>query len=278
MGDRLPVTVVVPVKNEELSLAECLASVAWAEQIVVVDSHSSDRTGEIVEQAGATLLQFDWNGGYPKKRNWVLQTYAFSTEWVLFLDADERLTPAFVSELRAAISNEDYAGYWLRYRIHFMGKVLNHGLPQRKLTLFRVGAGYFEQIDEERWSSLDMETHEHPILEGRVGEIGARIEHADYRGLENFIARHNAYSSWEARRFLALQEDGEKWRALTPRQKAKYKAVSRWWFPYAYFFYTYIFRLGFLDGRAGFVYAAFKLMYFFQTRQKILEFRKKATS
>jgi glycosyltransferase involved in cell wall biosynthesis len=267
----LPLTVVVPVKNEARNLPLCLASIPRGVRVVVVDSGSTDGTVQIATHAGAQVLQFQWSGGYPKKRNWLLATFAFETPWVLFLDADERMTPAFTGQLEAALARADVAGYWLNYNNHFMGKALRHGDPQRKLALFRVGAGLFERIDDARWSELDMEVHEHPVLTGAVGEIAARLDHEDFRGLTKHIARHNDYSSWEAQRYQALARDPAAWSELTPRQRAKYRHLGRWWFAPAYFLYAYVARGGFLDGRAGLAVAWLKLVYFAEVRLKIIE-------
>jgi hypothetical protein len=217
------------------------------------------------------LLNFEWRGGFPKKRNWVLLNHKFATDWVLFLDADEFLTDAFVEELQETISKSKNVGYWLSYRNHFEGRILRYGVPQRKLGLFKVGAGFYEKIDDLGWSELDMEVHEHPIVGGPVGEIGSPIDHLDYRGLHHFIARHNAYSSWEANRYLFLRRERTMHKHLSQRQIAKYRFVTSWWFPVAYFLFTYLIRGGFLDGRAGFVYASFKANYFLQIREKIAE-------
>jgi len=267
----LPITVVVPVKNEEANLSECLAALDGFAEIVVVDSASTDRTVEIARAAGATLLEFRWAGGLPKKRNWVLQTFTFKTEWVLFLDADEKLTPAFKAAAAAAIAKTDYVGFWLRYRNHFTGRVLHYGVPQRKLALFRAGSGYYERIDDPGWSVLDMEVHEHPILDGPVGDIAEPIEHKDFRGLHHFIARHNEYSSWEAHRYIGVINDPLVWDRLTARQKLKYRSLRRWWYAPAYFIVTYVYKCGFLDGGPGFIHAMFKCVYFFEVRAKILE-------
>src|SRR5262245_49991242 len=109
---KLPVTVVVPVKNEAVNLPECLATLGGFTEILVVDSRSTDRTVEIAKAGGATVLDFRWTGGFPKKRNWVLQTFAFKTEWVLFLDADERLTPEFKVAVARVIGKADCVGFW----------------------------------------------------------------------------------------------------------------------------------------------------------------------
>jgi glycosyltransferase involved in cell wall biosynthesis len=271
MKARLPVTVVVPVRNEEGNLEACLDGLGAFAEVVVVDSSSTDRTVEIARKASARVLNFVWQGGFPKKRNWVLTTYAFSTPWVLFLDADERITQPFVREIAARLAEDQYSGFWLRYDNYFLGRLLKHGVPQRKLALFKVGAGLYERIDDRRWSDLDMEVHEHPIIDGPIGEIRAPIDHRDDRGLHRFLERHNAYSTWEANRFLQLKAEPDKEHQLTRRQIAKYRNLERWWFPFAYFVLTYIVHRGFLDGRAGFAHAVFKAHYFMQVWAKIGE-------
>jgi glycosyltransferase involved in cell wall biosynthesis len=270
----IPVTIVIPVKNEARNLPLCLAALPPAAELVVVDSGSTDATVELARAAGATVIDFKWDGRFPKKRNWVLQNHAFKSEWVLFLDADERLSPAFNLALARAVERRDVVGYWLHYNNHFMGRLLRYGVPQRKLALFRVDAGLYERIEENAWSTLDMEVHEHPVLNGAVADLPERIEHEDFRGLHHFIARHNEYSSWEARRVGALMADPDAWRHLTHRQRSKYANLTRWWFAPAYFAFTYVVRRGFLDGRAGLAYAALKFVYFFEIRLKILEARR----
>jgi glycosyltransferase involved in cell wall biosynthesis len=269
----LPLTIVVPVKNEARNLAACLAALPVVAEVLVVDSASTDATRDIARAAGATVVDFAWNGVFPKKRNWVLQTHAFKTPWVLFLDADERLTPAFNAALPGALARQKVAGYWLNYDNYFMGRRLRHGVAQRKLALFRVGAGAYERIEDENWSALDMEVHEHPQLQGRVEEIAAPIEHNDFRDLHHYLARHNEYSTWEARRYTALMQTPEVLKTLTPRQQAKYRNLDKWWFCLAYFATAYILKRGFLDGGAGLAHAFLKASYFVEMRLKILELR-----
>jgi glycosyltransferase involved in cell wall biosynthesis len=271
-ADVLDVTVVIPIKNEATNLPDCFASLGSVRAVVVVDSASNDESRAIAEAAGATVVPFDWNGRFPKKRNWLLRTWSFDTDWVLFLDADERLNPDVRAEIASAIATPGGpVGYWLNYNNHFMGHVLRYGVPQRKLALFRIGAGEYERIDDERWSAFDMEIHEHPILDGPLGEIRARLEHKDYHGLHHFIARHNEYSTWEARRVAVLRTDPTGWSQLTDRQKIKYKNLDKWCFPYLYFILNFFIKLGFLDGRAGFFYSMFKFFYFFEIRAKIID-------
>ena len=242
MTAKIPCTVVVPILNEERNLPRCLASVGNFAQVVVVDSGSHDSSEAIASEYGAAILRFSWDGNFPKKRNWVLQTFSFITEWVLFLDADEEITPAFERAFSERIGGGGVEGIWLRYDNFFQGKKLKFGLPQKKLAAFKVGKGFYERIEEKRWSSLDMEVHEHPIVTGRVGFIREPILHHDYNGIDRFVTRHCNYADWEVARYLALRDSPENWALLTQRQKVKYLLLQRGWFWFAYFVYTYVIR------------------------------------
>jgi glycosyltransferase involved in cell wall biosynthesis len=269
----LPVTVVIPTKNESSNLRHCIERLSSFAEIWVVDSHSSDDTCTIAAEAGARVLAFNWQGGFPKKRNWILMNEKFTTPWVLFLDADEQVSTGFVDELARLLPNTHHSGFWLNYTTHFMGKILKYGVPQRKLALFRVGAGLYERIDDPGWSHLDMEVHEHPVLDGSLGEVRSQIDHRDFRGITHFIDRHNSYSTWEASRYVQLtsNDPASNAHALTTRQRLKYRLLRRWWFASAYFIAAYFFKLGLLDGGAGFDYALLKMAYFQNIRLKLIE-------
>jgi len=241
--------------------------------VVVVDSGSSDRTVDVARAAGADVLQFEWDGTFPKKRNWVLRNYSFTTAWVLFLDADERVTPAFIAELKRLLPESPHGGYWLRFDDHFLGKRISRGFPFRKLALFRHDKGEYERIPEEdKWSKLDMEVHEHPIINGSVGEIEASILHYNFHGVHHYLDKHNDYSSWEAERYRYLQgAESEVWNQLTHRQQWKYRNITRWWFPPLYFILNYVFMGGFCDGKVGLHFSFMKMVYFYHVRLKIAE-------
>jgi glycosyltransferase involved in cell wall biosynthesis len=273
-SQKLPVTVVVPVLNEEKNLAGCLERLGRFARIVVADSGSKDRTGEIAASFGAEVVQFRWNGEFPKKRNWVLRNHRFDTPWVLFLDADEYIDDAFCDELARTLPTTPHVGFWITYWNWFLGKRLEHGEMNRKLALFKVGAGEYERIEEEHWSGLDMEIHEHPVLNGSTGEIAARLDHRDYRGYDHWLRKHNSYSTWEAHRILKLAEQGKLDSAeLTPRQRRKYGSIGRFWLPTAYFLATYLGKRGILDGYPGLVYAISKSIYFWEIGVKLREAR-----
>lgn len=240
---------------------------------MVVDSGSNDGTAEFVRELGVEVIDFRWNGQFPKKRNWFLRNHVPDTKWVLFLDADELLTTNFKQEVKTQLSQTDKVGFWLSYTRYFMGKRLKGGYPFRKLALFRVGAGEYEQIQEDLWSNLDMEVHEHPILKGDAGVIRSKIEHQDFRSIHHYVSKHNEYSSWEAHRFLnSLQEKRHngKWTVL---QKIKYALLSGPLLGPIYFISTYVFMGGFRDGARGLAFAILKMSYFTEVYCKIRELR-----
>lgn len=265
----ITVTVVLPVKNEESNLPKCLGLLADFDQVMVIDSGSTDATPDIALQYGVEFHQFHWNGHFPKKRNWVLRNLEIRNEWVLFLDADEFITEEFKTELRQKIKENNFDAFMLSFHNYFMGKLRKYGDPFRKVALFRLGKGEYERVEEEHWSCLDMEVHEKPIIDGKIGLIKSPIIHKDYKNLDKYIARHNDYSTWEARRYYSLEKKG--FENLTARQILKYKLMRYGFLPLAYFFGSYIWRLGFLDGKAGFYYHLYRMHYFLQIQNKIQE-------
>ena len=270
-GDKLPVTVVVPVRNEENNLARCLERLDRFAEIVIIDSGSTDRTGEIAESFGVRVVQFHWDGKYPKKRNWFLLNHPPTQPWLFFLDADEFLDEGFCDDLQASVDGTDKNGFWVTYSNVFLGRELRHGLVQRKLAIFRVGKALYERIEEDCWSGLDMEIHEHPIVEGKVGEIKTPVEHRDFKGLSHFLTKHRDYAQWEARRYATLHSTSDAWAHFTPRQRFKYRHLTKWWYPSFYFLFTYVLKAGFIDGAPGFHYAYYKTWYFHTIRLMIQE-------
>jgi glycosyltransferase involved in cell wall biosynthesis len=268
----LPISVVIPVKNEEINLPICLANLSVFSEILIVDSSSTDRTREIAKNFDCRLIDFKWDGQFPKKRNWVLRNVDLKNEWVLFLDADEQVTQDFITEITHVLSNTNKSGFWIYYDNYFMTKRLRYGDKMRKLALFNRNAGEYEKIDESLWTNLDMEVHEHPVLKGTIGVIKSPLVHRDYKNLEKYIERHNSYSTWEAKRYMSFKNKGSL--NLTFRQKIKYGLLLFPFFPSFYFIASYIFKLGFLDGLEGYYIAKFKKHYFFQIQSKIREYNR----
>jgi hypothetical protein len=222
-------------------------------------------------------LDFVWNGKFPKKRNWFLRNHTPTTKWVLFLDADEYITEPFKIEVKNALEKDDKSGYWLKYSIYFLGKKLKGGYPLVKLALFKVGASEYEQIEEDKWSTLDMEVHEHPILTGSsTGVIKNKIDHQDFKGIAQYFNKHNEYASWEAARFVDSPNTPNIRSQWTWKQRLKYRLMQSVLIGPAYFFGSFILLGGFRDGSRGFAFAIFKMSYFNQVYCKIRE--KKAFS
>jgi len=283
---KLPVSVVIPVLNEEKNLPDCLASVAWSDEVFVVDSQSTDRTCRIAEEHGANVVQFRFQPGGPRKKNWSLDNLPLRNEWVLLLDADERITPELQAEIAETFAaRPKHDGYYLNRKQIFLGRWLRHGgnYPSWNLRLLRRGAGRYEQLDTEELASAgDVEVHEHVVLEGSAGYLKEPMLHLDFKDLYHFIDRHNRYSTWDARMRRNLLDGNPLSQSIparlfgTPVERKRF--LKRLWVrlpfrPLLRFLYMYVLRLGFLDGRAGFIYAVFKGVQEFHISAKIHEHR-----
>ena len=287
---KLPISVVIPVLNEEANLPDCLASVRFADEVFVVDSGSTDRSADIAESLGAKVVQFRFQPGGPRKKNWALENLAFRNEWVLLLDADERITPELELEIRREFtSGPRFDGYYLNRKLIFLGRWLRHGgnYPSWNLRLFRHKLGRYERLDTEDLESAgDVEVHEHVVLNGNAGFLREPMLHLDYKDLHRFIARHNNYSTWDAKMRLHLLQGGRFSQSIQPRLFGTPVERKRWlkrlWVrlpgkPFLRFFYIYVLRLGFLDGYPGFVYAVFKAIQEFHIAAKMWEMQRNAT-
>lgn len=261
-------TVVIPVKNEEKNLPQCLECIKDISHVVVVDSGSTDRTCDIAAEFSRDVVRFAWDGKFPKKRNWILRNYRFETPWALFLDADERLSEAQKKELEETLPRTNHNALVMYMDNWFMGRLLRHGDSPRKTNMLRLGTGEYEKIDEDHWSNMDMEVNEHIIVNGTVGFLKNHLDHYDKRSLPSYYQKHNEYSSWEAHRYMAMTP--EDYVKQTWRQKVKYGLIYRSKvFPVLYFLYSYFLKGGFLDGAPGFYFTVNRLFYFYQIQAKI---------
>jgi glycosyltransferase involved in cell wall biosynthesis len=282
---KLPVSVLIPAKNEEANLSACLTSVARADEVFVVDSQSSDRSIEIAESYGAEVVQFHFNGRWPKKKNWSLENLTFRNEWVLIVDCDERITPELWAEIETAIENPEYNGYYLNRKVFFLGKWIRYGgkYPDWNLRLFRHSKGRYENLGtEEIRNTGDNEVHEHVILEGKVGYLQEDMLHIDFRDIYHWLERHNRYSNWEAQVYynnLTNRGDsGTIGADLFGDSVQRKRFLKKIWVrlpfkPLLRFILAYIIRLGFLDGFAGYTYARLLSQYEYQIGVKLYELR-----
>lgn len=271
----VPLSVLVPTLDEELNLPDCLESVAgWADEMFVVDSYSHDRTLEIARQCGASIVQHPFES-YSRQKNWALETLPFQNDWLLILDADERLTPDLRCDIERAIASDDRDGYYVNRRVIFLGTWIRHAgwYPSWNLRLFRHRLGRYD----------DREVHEHLVLNGRVGYLAHDMLHDDRRGIEAFIARHNRYSTLEARARLKAECDAADRARLpvslgaSPVQRKRFVRERIWprvpAKPLVLFIYMYLLRRGFLDGRAGLVLCVFHAFQEFMVGLKLAELR-----
>jgi glycosyltransferase involved in cell wall biosynthesis len=275
---RVPLSVVLPVKNEAANLPRCLASIAWADEIWVVDSQSTDGTAALARAAGAKVAEFDFNGIWPKKKNWALENLPFSHEWVLLLDADETLPAEAEAEMRAIVTSPGGPdGYWINRRFNFLGRWLRHAYyPNWNLRLFRHKLGRFEQLTGAATESGDVEVHEHVIVRGKTGRLRVEMDHYAFPTVAAFIEKHNRYSNWEAR--VALETPGKGAVAaqrlrVRMRRRLRRLSLALPFRPLLRFLYVYLWQCGFLDGRAGYYFARLHATYEFLCVAKTYELR-----
>jgi len=275
----VPVSFLLPIRNEAANLPRCLRAISWAAEIFVVDSQSADGSQEIARAAGAQVVQFQFNGTWPKKKNWALENLPFAHEWVFILDADEVLPPEAESEIRRIVESSTRAGYWINRRFMFMGKWLRHAYyPNWNLRLFRHRLGRYEKLTEVDTQSGDNEVHEHVVVQGPTGRLRGEMDHYAFPSVEVFVEKHNRYSNWEARVALERSTSGARLQMESVGLRRKMKQWSQR-LPFRgllRFLYVYLAQGGFLDGREGYYFARLHGFYEFLSVAKTYELRRQA--
>ncbi|NRA56678.1 MAG: glycosyltransferase family 2 protein [Phycisphaerales bacterium] len=281
----VPVCVLVPVKNEQANIVECLRRLQWCEQITVVDSQSSDDTIPLAQAMGGEVYQFhyDRSTGWPKKKNWALEHVRWRNEWILIVDADEHVTPELAREIESVLVNGKVPetpgcgdGYWLNRRFMFLGRWLKYGgwYPSWNLRLFKHRIARYERIGTlGDTGSGDNEVHEHPVLlTGQAGYLKHDMKHYAYPDLSVWIEKHNRYTTWEAHAWDVQDEGGVQPRLfggmIERRRWLKKHARGLPGRPFIRFFFDYFVRRGMLDGYAGFVMAINMAWYEFMSDAK----------
>jgi glycosyltransferase involved in cell wall biosynthesis len=255
-----PVSVLILTLNEEINIAECIESVAWSNDIVVLDSFSTDDTVRVAEEKGARIIQRvfdDWS----THQNWALQSIDFKNAWVFYIDADERCPGELAIEILQRIgSTSNEVAFRLRRKDFFMGKWLKHAqlYPTWLVRLFQPSRIRFQRI-----------VNPVPVVEEQIGTLSSHLNHYPFsQGISHWIARHNRYSDMEA--IEAMREREEAASRLTSilsrdpnmrREALKtifYQLPIR---PAIKFGYYYLVRMGFLDGRPGLTYSILQAIY-----------------
>lgn len=256
----LDITSIILTYNEEIHIRRCLENVnRFSRKVYVIDCFSTDKTKQIAEELGAEVISHKWPGNQAEQFNWALDNLNIETGWILRLDADEYLMPELIEELKEKLPNMDegVSALSLSRARAFCGKVLHHGIVNgiKIIRIFRTGkARYEKRLMDEHLSVMDGDTMElkHQFVDDNRMSIGM------------FTDKHNGYASREAALLLDAEyhltdtsnmpkdhgEEVEKKRA----QKARYAKMPLFWRAFGYFVYRYIFKLGFLDGKEGFLW------------------------
>lgn len=273
------ITAIILTKNEEKNIGECLKSIrGFVERAVVVDCGSTDKTVEIARNHGADVLVHEFTY-YAAQFNWAIDNADITTDWILRLDADERFTPALNAEAEALINspeakNGDLNGLATEAVLYFLGRPILHGITcKRKIMLFKRGIGRIE----------DRKRDPHSIIScGRIVSMKEKFLHYDFKNLDSYIKRYNWYATREMQDYVAFTRgaftDVNTDAYLQAQRKKKFglyyrapKFIRAW----LWFIYNYIFRLGFLDGKEGFLFHYFEcLWYRLLVDAKIYEYEK----
>jgi len=273
-----PVSILIPVKNEEKNIRRCLEHLRWADEIFVVDSQSSDNAAKIAEELGAKVVQFHFDGTYPKKKNWSLENLPFRHEWVLIVDSDEVIPSELAEEISRVVQRDDgYDGYFINRRFFFLGRWLRHCgyYPSYNLRLFKHRLGRYEKLIAN--GAGDNEVHEHVILKGKAAYLKHDMLHYAYPNIATWVEKHNRYSNWEAnlyKRFRSGDSDGNDqligFRLYIKRflKRVYLRLPFRFIFR---FVYAYFWKGGFLDGKPGFVFCILLSFYDFLSWAKTYE-------
>ena len=262
MDDKIPVTVIVATRNEEKNLARCLFALEDFDEIIVVDSQSTDSTVDIARSYGVRVEAFYWDGTYPKKRQWCLDTLPMRHDHVFFVDADEEVTPELCHEIR--MLDWHCGGYFVRGVYVMEGKPLHYGLQNKKLCLFDKRAMEFPVVNDLDIPGMgEIEGHYQPVLKTgvhvKLGVLKNALLHHAMEDKDRYETRHKDYALWEQQ-----MHSGDAY----PKDPSFYRRAVKAVFamlpfrPVLAFLHSYIICMGFLMGRKGFLFAKSRFDYY----------------
>jgi glycosyltransferase involved in cell wall biosynthesis len=244
-------TALVTCFNEEAMIGECLRSIGFADEILVVDSFSTDRTLEKARPLATRVVQHEYVNPAAQK-NWAIPQAAH--EWVLILDSDERATPELASEIKQILERPAHDGYWVRRRNFFWGKEIRYGAwrSDKVLRLFRRDRGRYQ----------DKQVHEEIELQTPVGWCRERLLHFSYRSLDDYLRKVSRYSTWGADDARRRGVHGSAWRICGHS--------------IGHFLKSYLIKQGFRDGTEGLIIAFMEAYYGFFKYAKLFEMQRKS--
>ncbi|UVQ79756.1 glycosyltransferase family 2 protein [Parabacteroides distasonis] len=256
----LDLSVIILTYNEEIHIRRCLENVKqFASKVYVVDCFSIDRTAQIAKELGAEVIEHEWPGNQAEQFNWALDNLPITTEWILRLDADEYLLPGLIEELleKLPVIPESVSALSLSRARAFCGKILHHGIVNniRIIRIFRKGkARYEKRLMDEHLS----------VLSGETIDMKNQFVDDNRMPIGLFIDKHNGYATREAALLLDAEyhltnmdsppQDYGREVEKKRTQKARYARMPLFWRAFGYFVYRYIIKLGFLDGKEGFLW------------------------
>ena len=256
----LDLSVIILTYNEEIHIRRCLENVKqFASKVYVVDCFSIDRTAQIAKELGAEVIEHEWPGNQAEQFNWALDNLPITTEWILRLDADEYLLPGLIEDLleKLPVIPESVSALSLSLARAFCGKILHHGIVNniRIIRIFRKGkARYEKRLMDEHLS----------VLSGETIDMKNQFVDDNRMPIGLFIDKHNGYATREAALLLdaeyhltnmdSLPQDYGREVEKKRTQKARYARMPLFWRAFGYFVYRYIIKLGFLDGKEGFLW------------------------
>lgn len=275
------ISILIPAKNEQENIADCLESVKWSNDVWVIDSYSTDHTKKIAgTYKNVNIADFEYNGGWPKKKNWAIKNIPWKNDWIFILDADERVTPELEKEMKDAVQSKKADGFYVRWKFYFLGRWLRHCWSSGWMVrLFHKDKAQYENLGLASEGNWDNEVHENIIIEGKTGRLNNYLTHCTKKDISHWIAKHNQFSTWTAALRLKHSDIYNQYKFsdllsgdFAKRRKAMMKLyLSLPFKPLIIFVYLFYFRFGFLDGKEGYYYCRCHAIHQFQIELKIYE-------
>jgi len=273
MSEKHPVSILILTKDEEVNLPRCLESFSWADDVVVFDSYSDDRTCEIAEEFGARVIKRKFDN-WSTHQNWAVENIDFKHEWVYYSDADERVMPDMKEELIKIINDKDdtNVAYRLRYKNMFMGTW------NKRSFFYPLWIMRFFKPSKVRWERL---VNPVAVVDGPEGKMESHFEHFSFnKGMFEWFQKHNSYSTHEAEELVKNLSEPIHWKGLISANTVRRKTIKEIAYrvpgrPVMMFIYLYFVRMGFLEGRCGFHFSILRGLYEYMIDIKVIELKRR---